>query len=199
MVLAPVNASAVDIVPNPVSMEQGGGAVSLRKARIKASGPELKALTGTFLDLVSEDASIEFACSRFLCGGNVRLSIDASLAEEEYTLSAAGRRISITGGSVKGVWWGLQTLRQIFAQAERKGSAFVIPELEIKDAPVFGYRGAHLDVSRHFFTVDEVKGFIDGMVMHKLNKFHWHLTDNEGWRTIPPPLPKSALSAPRRP
>lgn len=182
VLVAPVTLSAIDIVPNPVSMEQGEGSVSLRKARIAASGQELQDLVATFLDVSAEDPSAAYGKACMKCCANVRISVDTTLAEEGYTLTAAGRRIDIVGGSVKGVWWGLQTLRQIFVQAERDGKRFVIPEISIKDQPGFAYRGAHLDVSRHFFSVDVVKGFIDEMVMHKLNKFHWHLTDNEGWR-----------------
>ena len=57
-----------------------------------------------------------------------------------------------------------------------------LPAVEIKDAPRFGYRGAHFDVSRHFFTIDEVKTYIDMLTLHNMNRLHWHITDDQGWR-----------------
>lgn len=178
----PALAGATDIVPNPVSFEEGPATLSVRKARIHACDPGLRSLIPVFLEVSSEDGSIACRKGALACCSNVLLSLDPAMEEEEYALEVSDRRISIRGGSSAGVWWGLQTLRQIFVQATRDGKRFAINELRIQDKPAFAWRGAHLDVSRHFFTVDEVKGFVDEMVMHKLNKFHWHLTDNEGWR-----------------
>lgn len=70
----------------------------------------------------------------------------------------------------------------IWKNSDRINIGWTIPAVRIKDAPRFAYRGMHLDVSRHFFAVDEVKRYLDIMELHKLNKFHWHLTDDQGWR-----------------
>ena len=108
---------------------------------------------------------------------NVKTSIDRKLAPEAYTIDTRKGRIVITGGSEAGIFWARQTLEQIISQC---GSD--IPGFLIQDEPSFAYRGAHLDCCRHFFSIEEVKSFIDMMAMHKLNVFHWHLTEDQGWR-----------------
>ena len=105
-------------------------------------------------------------------------SINSSLGAEEYVLDTRGSRIKIEAGSEAGVFYARQTLSQIASQGGEAG----IPRVLIKDKPEFGYRGAHLDCCRHFWTVDEVKKFIDICAVHKLNVFHWHLTEDQGWR-----------------
>ena len=111
----------------------------------------------------------------------IRTVIDASLAPEAYILDTRRGKVVITGGSEAGVFWGRQSLRQILAQTEAAGSRR-IPGLLIKDEPTFAYRGAHLDCCRHFIPVEEVKEYIDMLALHKINVFHWHLTDDQGWR-----------------
>jgi len=83
----------------------------------------------------------------------------------------------VRGGSPKGVLYGLQSLRQLVIEGEG-----TVPAVTVKDKPYFGYRGAMLDVCRHFMPVEDVKAFIDILAMHKLNRFHFHLTDDQGWR-----------------
>lgn len=107
----------------------------------------------------------------------IKTCIDGKLAEEEYILDTRRKKVVITGGSEAGVFWGRQTLAQILAQCGDH-----IPGLLIQDKPAFSYRGAHLDCCRHFFSVDEVKTFIDMIALHKINVFHWHLTEDQGWR-----------------
>lgn len=109
---------------------------------------------------------------------------DNVLFEEEYIISITDSTgVVVFGGSTKGVWNGLQTLTQImFQNLPEKGGKMVLPCLSIRDLPSFKYRGAHLDCCRHFFTVKEVKEYIDIIALHKINVFHWHLTDDHGWR-----------------
>ena len=121
---------------------------------------------------------------------NIFLEIDKTLDAEEYTLEVSSSGgVVIRGGSGAGVYYGLQTLKQLLvANADWKTThsvlspSFTIPAMTIRDKPSFGYRGAMLDVSRHFADKEDVKKFIDMMAMHKLNTFHWHLTDDQGWR-----------------
>lgn len=108
----------------------------------------------------------------------VRTSVSKRLEPEAYVLTISNKGVKIVGGSDAGVFYGLQTLDQIKGQCE----AGVLPCMKVEDAPAFPYRGSHLDCSRHFFTVEEVKDWLDMMAMHKLNYFHWHLTDDQGWR-----------------
>lgn len=113
--------------------------------------------------------------------GNILLQLAANAEEpESYQLKVNGDGIVISGASEAGVFYGIQTLRKSIPVVEN--STPVLAEVEIKDAPRFDYRGAHFDVSRHFFTVEEVKSFIDMMVLHNMNRLHWHITDDQGWR-----------------
>ncbi len=97
-----------------------------------------------------------------------------------YTLTISPENIFIQSGNAEGIFYGIQSLLQLIP-AEHK-SEFQISCVHIKDHPQFEYRGMHLDVSRHFFDVDYVKKYIDLLAYHKFNKFHWHLTDDQGWR-----------------
>lgn len=95
-----------------------------------------------------------------------------------YIINISNEMIMVIGKNPEGLFQGIQTLLQLIKTSE-DGK---IPALEIQDSPKFQWRGMHLDVSRHFFTVDEVKQYIDYLAMYKLNTFHWHLTDDQGWR-----------------
>lgn len=99
---------------------------------------------------------------------------------ESYQLKVGGDGITIAGASEAGVFYGIQSLRKSLPVAV--GANIALPAVEINDAPRFSYRGAHFDTSRHFFTVDEVKTYLDMMALHNMNRFHWHITEDQGWR-----------------
>ncbi len=103
---------------------------------------------------------------------------------ESYHLNISGKQVSIKSTNTRGIFLGIQTLLQLLPTQKIEGNSFNIslPQLNIYDYPAFGYRGMHLDVSRHFFDVDYVKKYIDYIAMQKFNTFHWHLTDDQGWR-----------------
>ena len=106
---------------------------------------------------------------------------------EGYRLSVSTKTISIKANTPNGFFYGLQTLYQllpaeIYGKKQVYGKEWFAPAVLISDAPRFGYRGLHLDVSRHFFPVEFIKKYIDAMAIHKFNNFHWHLTDDQGWR-----------------
>ena len=120
---------------------------------------------------------------------------DTSIGNEGYTLTVLPKNITIRANSAAGLFYGVQTLVQLFPpEIERQHTTACndvkIPVLEITDYPRVGWRGLMLDVARHFFTVDEVKQYIDKMVRYKYNMLHWHLTDDEGWRIEIKSLPK---------
>lgn len=100
---------------------------------------------------------------------------------EGYQLDVNSRHVIINGNSEAGVFYGIQTLRKSLPIAQG-GENIILPAVHISDFPYFPYRGAHLDVSRHFFNVNEVKTYIDMMALHNMNTMHWHLTDDQGWR-----------------
>lgn len=112
---------------------------------------------------------------------------DEPIAAEAYRLVVTSRRIEITGAAPAGVFYGIQTLRQlfppeIFRRTRVEGVRWEIPAVTIEDAPRFAWRGAHMDVSRHFMPREFVFKFLDLMALHKLNVYHWHLVDGTGWR-----------------
>ena len=104
---------------------------------------------------------------------NTKVSVDSSLGEEEYVLTAENNGVEIVGGSEKAVFYAKQTLRQLGG---------VSPCVKIEDKPAFGYRGFMLDTVRHIFSVEDTKKLIDAAASVKMNVMHWHLTDDQGWR-----------------
>ena len=201
-----VTAGAVSIIPEPqkITQTQSVLPVSATEIKVYASTDELKQLAATWAesikkpfvagdywtetnfhrivsDVVLPSAVLEKSAKK----ADVKLSVDKSLAEEQYRLTIDPKdRIVITGGSVKGVWWGLQSLSQILIESASKaeGGQLKLAGLEIEDWPEFAYRGAMLDCCRHFIPFEDVKKYIDIMAYHKLNTFHWHLTEDQGWR-----------------
>lgn len=99
---------------------------------------------------------------------------------EGYRLHIARDEVAITAYDAAGIIHGIETLRQLWHRKD--GAVLTLPGAEIYDYPRFGYRGMHLDVSRHFFSVNFIKQFIDQLALYKINNFHWHLTDDQGWR-----------------
>ena len=112
----------------------------------------------------------------------ITLGLDPDIANKEgYVLTTTPEGISINGQTENGVFYGIQTLRKSIP-AEAKGATILIPAGEIKDEPRFSYRGMHLDVGRHFFPIEFIKKYIDLLALHNMNTFHWHLTEDQGWR-----------------
>ncbi len=112
---------------------------------------------------------------------------DESIAEEGYRLEITPKQVVISSKTPKGAFYGVQSLLQllpteIFKDAKTEGIKWTIPCCKIEDAPRYSYRGMHLDVARHFSPVSFIKKYIDLLALHKFNTFHWHLTDDHGWR-----------------
>ncbi len=174
--------NSVEIVPKPVSLVENGGAVQLPAGlTFNAGTPELMDLVSVWGEIYAPIA--EAGPTKTKMNANVLLLLDEEMDAEEYSLAVADapNKVVISGGTSAGVWWGLQTFAQILVQS-RAEDGFEVPCLNISDKPAFSYRSGMLDCCRHFFTVDEVKKFIDILALHKLNTFHWHLTDDQGWR-----------------
>ena len=109
---------------------------------------------------------------------NINITFDQNQKTDAYQLEVKNRSIKIIGNE-KGVFYALETLKQLMVKKEK---FITIQNCVIKDEPRFAYRGMHLDVSRHFFSVNYVKKYIDYLAAYKFNTFHWHLTDDQGWR-----------------
>ena len=117
----------------------------------------------------------------------LQLAYNDALPAEGYTLVVSDNRIDVTASSQAGFFYAFQTLkqllpRQFFAGAQVKGAEWPVPFVNIADQPVLGHRGFMMDIARHFFNKEEVKRVLDVMALYKMNRFHWHLTDDQGWR-----------------
>lgn len=107
----------------------------------------------------------------------------SEVKEESYQLNISRNGIFIKANSLNGLFYGVQSLLQLIETPQNgKSYPFQIPFCEIIDSPTFSYRGMHLDTGRRFYSVDFIKKYLDIMAMHKLNTFHWHLTEDQGWR-----------------
>ena len=166
----------VNIVPKPLSVTPGAGTFTVTASTVIGVGKnaELRRSARIF---AGEVAPVVGGVMKTAAEGDVRLAVDGSLEAEAYTLAVTPSGVEVCGGTPQGVFHGLQSLRQLVIDGEG-----VVPAVTVSDKPYFAHRGGMLDPCRHFWTVDEVKEYIDILAMHKLNKFHWHLTDDQGWR-----------------
>ena len=128
-------------------------------------------------DLTGKSLSVQAGTE----GKGILLQLGGSSENPEgYQLKVTDANVVISGPTEAGVFYGIQTLRKSIPVVQ--GMDIALPAVEISDYPRFSYRGAHLDVSRHFFPVDSVKRFIDMLALHNINRFHWHISDDQGWR-----------------
>ena len=170
------------IIPRPMEAEMVKGSYTLTaKSIVCATDITLVRPAELFAEYVAKDLGATLKVEQKEKGAIV-LSLDNSLAKEEYTLKISSKGIAIVGGTPQAVFYGLQSLRQLISAGEQTKKGVKLEGVAIKDKPLLGHRGAMLDVCRYFFTVAEVKRFIDIMAIHKLNRFHWHLTEDQGWR-----------------
>ena len=162
------------MIPRPRSVHLGGGALTLSPDTRLACGDGLAGLAGALRTAIN--------CPLPPGDGGITLAVSSAHPAEGYALTVAPGGISIAGGSPAGVFYGVQTLRQLVAGG-------TVPFAEIVDAPRFPWRGVLLDVARHFMPVPDVLRFIDLAAFHKLNVLHLHLTDDQGWRLPVPGWP----------
>jgi hexosaminidase len=172
-------ATTLPIVPTPVSVRVTDGRFIIGPAtRVVASPAD--APTADLLRAALRNAWGPGTASGTSAGAITLTGTgSASLPDEGYRLVIAPSGVTIVGRGA-GLFYGVQSLLQLVPA--RPNGAVALPAATIEDHPRFAYRGMHLDVSRHFFSVDEVKRYIDVMAAYKLNTFHWHLTDDQGWR-----------------
>ena len=180
-----VMAAECVIVPRPVSYEAKKGKLTLSsKSVVYVADKSLVRPATMFTSYVAAEKSVQLSIVENApkAKGAIALSVDKALAEEEYLLDVTKSGVTIKGGSEKAVFYGLQSLRQVVFNSNVKGDKIAVECMSVKDKPHFGYRGNMLDVCRHIFTVEQVKEYIDILAMHKINRFHWHLTEDQGWR-----------------
>ena len=171
------------IIPAPVSVEKKSGFFKLDKTVVLISNETANAATADMLNaFIAQKGG--FALRTAKTAGNDHAIVLSSagadkLPEEGYELQVSGTTVTITGKGA-GLFYGVQSLMQMMP--EKKGQEIDVPASTIKDYPRFKYRGMHLDVGRHTFPVSFIKKYIDLMAQYKLNNFHWHLTEDQGWR-----------------
>jgi hexosaminidase len=184
-------ANQIHIVPEPVDVKINNGIFTLsNKSSIlvyddsKKAGEFLKEQLKSLYDL---KLSVSKNLSNALPKGAITLTVLKNLKNKnKYELNVRENGISITGSSDTAIFYGIQTLLQLLPTTNQKlqttNYKISIPQLFITDYPRFPYRGMHLDVGRHFFSPSFIKRYIDYLAYHKLNTFHWHLTEDQGWR-----------------
>lgn len=191
----------LSIIPEPVKVTKTEGYFTLPQNVIinTAKTTELKQAVIQLQERFSIPAGYKATLSDNAASATIKLELnktaDAKLGDEGYDLSVKPNSIVIKANKPAGIFYGVQTLMQLFpkeieSKEKVEGVEWKAPCVEITDYPRFGWRGLMFDVSRHFFTKEEVKAYIDQMAKYKLNLLHWHLTDDEGWRIEIKSLPK---------
>lgn len=166
----------VRIVPRPAEVEELPGSFRLTpRTPVVITDERLRTPAEIFARAVGKLTGTEPAVTAVPEKHAVTLQLQPGYEAEEYLLEVGRQRITVTASTPQAVLHGLRSLQQLVAGGE-------IPACVVRDKPTFAYRGAMLDVCRHFFPVEDVKTYIDILSLHKINKFHWHLTDDQGWR-----------------
>jgi len=187
----PVLPAPLPLVPQPERVTRLTGSFALTaSASIHLSDPEnaeLRALGEEARQLVKDETGLDLHIAEGAVdstGGAItlrRTREDTTTGSYRLTVDPAG--VSVSAATPAGIFYGLQTLRQLLpAETDAGSSTRSVPAVEIVDRPRFPYRGMHLDVGRHFFPASFIKQYIDLMAMYKMNTFHWHLTEDQGWR-----------------
>lgn len=191
----------ISIIPEPVKLVRNTGSYHLpHQVTVKAdNNPALRAAVDFLKTRLSVPTGSEVAIYPNAKSANIYLQlnkkIDTAIHKEGYKLLVTPDRVQINANDPAGLFYGVQTLVQLFPKEIEsstlvKGVKWEIPCVDITDYPRFGWRGLMFDVARHFFTKQEVKDYIDQMVRYKYNLLHLHLTDDEGWRIQIKSLPK---------
>lgn len=178
------------VIPQPAEVEISGGGYRLKSSDLIVSeqiDDNVKSAIAEFAAHLQTVAGGKNSIISGEEGKGVVFSIDTTLANEAYAIETDKSRVQVKANSYNGFIYALQTIAQMlpaeFYGSERaKGVDFSIPCGVIKDAPRFAYRGVLIDVGRHFYSVDEIKKCLDIMSVYKENVFHWHLTEDQGWR-----------------
>ncbi len=174
-------AQNIPIIPEPNSYFSNEGVLKLEKTiniENQFNSKQAEQTTTDFSKFLEEEYSITISPENQKSTQLVILQNSSIEKPEGYELTISEDKIEVIAADNKGVFYAFQTLKQILFFSENQ----MLPCLKITDAPAFKWRGLLLDVSRHFFGIEEIKRLLDVMAFYKLNVFHWHLTDNEGWR-----------------
>lgn len=177
----------INIIPMPQTLNRQEGSFKLSDGTtFGVVTPETQAVAEYFIAKMKKSTGYDFPIA---ANGKITLALDSdpTWGEEGYGLEVTTESVKVTAGTTQGLFYGMQTFMQLLpAEIESpervKGIAWTVPAVSIVDNPRFGYRGIHMDPCRHFITPDEMKKQLDVFAMFKINRVHWHLTDDQGWR-----------------
>jgi len=175
------------IIPAPAALTVQAGYYRLTADTvIVARTPDERASAGFLAEHLAQTSALALPIADH--GPGITLGIaDIPTGPEGYTLTVTAHGVEIVGKSARGLFWGVESLLQllppeVYGMQKVPDADWGVPAVTITDEPCYPYRGMHLDVGRHFFSVAEVERFLDYIAMHKMNTFHWHLTEDQGWR-----------------
>src|SRR5690606_32585034 len=182
------------LIPAPASLVQAEGSFRFDAGtRVHADGEAARRVADGFIAMLAAGGGVKPAIAPVdeSTADDIQFVIDPAASPEEvegYVLDVTRDGIRVAASDERGLFYGAVTLWQLLSSAP--GEAVRIPALRIEDAPRFAWRGVMLDSARHFQDVDQIKQLLDAMARHKLNVFHWHLTDDQGWRIEIPEYPR---------
>lgn len=193
----------INIIPKPLSMEVGNGCFKLNNGMsVHAVGQEEMIVAEYFISKINRATGFDIKVKE---NGCIRLELDSSadMDDEGYTLNVTPESVFVKAKTAHGLFYGMQSFMQLLpAEIESpsvvKNVPWVAQAVNITDEPKFEYRGLMIDPCRHFMTVDEIKKQLDVMALFKMNRMHWHLTEDQGWRIEIKKYPKLAEVASKR-
>ena len=180
----------INVVPYPNDVQMKDGNFCIKGAKVSydadMDAPTVD-IVKNFAQTLTQVTGAKSSVRKGTAKSGVVFVHNPSIASEAYVLDVTPNVVRVEASDLRGFNYAVQTIKQmlpvaVFGKEAAPDLEWVLPCVKIEDAPRFGYRGLHLDEGRHFFGVEEVKRYLDIMEVHKLNKFHWHLTEDQGWR-----------------
>ena len=187
----PHDASVFTVIPRPAQLTPGTGNFTLAANTVLVADLALETVARRFARDIAAPTGFELAVQSVAPAPgtpHIHLALDPAVnGAEAYALQVTPAAITIRAATPTGAFYALETLKQllppaIYREARVERTPWTVPAVTISDAPRFAWRGSHMDVSRHFMPIEHVKKHLDLMARHKLNRFHWHLTEDQGWR-----------------
>ena len=187
-----LRADVISVIPRPAQMEVGNGVFTFDKtAKVvvpEYAGDSVAHVFGAFQQKLEKATGVKVQETNKAKSADIVLRLNSELAAEAYNLKVTDEQIVLEAARPAGFFYGLQTLKQLMPRNVMAGlrdarqTTWTVPVVDIKDVPRFEWRGFMLDEGRHFFGVEAIKNVIDILSTYKMNRFHWHLTEDQGWR-----------------
>ncbi len=178
--------SSLNLIPRPRTVSSAGASFEVGPETpliVDADDSELSRLAEVWAEPLRSEAGWALPVADGPCRPRaICVTVDGAERAEHYRLSVERDGVHLVGADHAGAFYGLQTLRQMLPPRPDDAAAVRVPAVVIEDGPRFSYRGMHLDVGRHFFGPELVKRYVDQLARYKINRFHWHLTEDQGWR-----------------